>query len=63
MRKNKIQLKSSFKYVVGSLFFVLLILDQETPSVQKSPLKGGLILSGGVPKWYAHIGVLKALEK
>lgn len=45
------------------LFLYLLVLVQETTYFQKSPLKGGVVLSWSETKWYSRIGVLKALEK
>jgi NTE family protein len=44
------------------LFSLLFILSLGISSQQKQP-KVGLVLSGGGAKGFAHIGVLKAIDK
>ena len=45
-----------------NLFFILLLLPFVVFS-QKQQAKIGLVLSGGGAKGFAHVGVLKAIEK
>jgi NTE family protein len=62
---QKLKIKSNFVFKMLSLIVLLLSFSlqaQDTVFAKKHP-KIGLVLSGGGAKGFAHIGVLKALEK
>ena len=53
-------MKKTILVLIG-LLFLQTIVAQDT--IKKSRPKIGLVLSGGGAKGFAHIGVLKVLEK
>lgn len=63
LRKKKHLMKKNISIVVLTLFISLAMNGQDTiPRKYESPVKVGLVLSGGGAKGFAHIGVLKVID-
>ena len=62
VRINNQPMKKNTVLILLLLFNVYIVFSQEKAK-EKSDIKVGLVLSGGGAKGFAHIGVLKVLEK